>query len=356
MTEYSKLYEALLKDTRGVDGAFEQLLDFEINIPKGIRSKASDSQTHLRKFLESEHTRDATFPRILAQKDNDFLGGSFARHTKIWPLDDVDIYFPLDGFSLVYLQNGSRLPYTVLSDGVLSSNPLLTNRWMDGSYISSSKLIAEFASVLKRHYPDTQVKPNGQSITLRMSQGETPDEDGLGYDIIPCFSLRPDDNTQREFYVMPNGTDHWIHTNPKIDTEVAEKLQSDNYKTYRKAVKLIKYWNKEKLNSTICSYYIELAIAKAYLEKNNEGTRVNRISYGVALGFWALNEAITKDSQTSFLSHAPAVLPGSLTEGHKLIVKTAYSVSLQAWNAEVGNNAELAIAHWKKIFGDKFAT
>ncbi len=349
------MLQTLLKEARTVNGAFEQLLSSSINTSDSIRSKASDSQNHLREFLEDEHKRDATFPRILSIKDDDFLGGSFARHTKIWPLDDIDIYFPLDGFSLIYSQQGYRLPYTLLSDGVLASNPLLNKRWMNGMYISSTKLVSEFTSVLKRHYPDTKVKPDGQSVAVRMTQGETSEEEGLGYDIVPCFSMQPDNKAEQPFYLMPNGLDGWMRTNPRIDTEIAEKLHSANNKTYRKVVKLIKYWNKEKFKSTLLSYYIELAIAKIYLQKNNEGTSVNTISFGVALGFWALNEAIKRGGQDSFLPLAPTVLSGTLTEGHKLIINAACSVSLRAWEAERNGNQELAaISHWRKIFGDTF--
>lgn len=348
------IYESLLKEPRTVNTAFGKLLDSEINIADGIRSQASDSQNHLREFLEDETKRDATFPRVLSINDDDFLGGSFARYTKIWPLDDVDVYFPLDGFNLVYQRDGYRLPFTVVSDGVLSSNPLLSSRWMDGRYISSSKLLTEFAAVLKRHYPDTKVKPDGQSVAIRMTQGETSDEEGLGYDIVPCFSMRPDDHNEQLFYLMPNGSGNWMHTNPRIDTAIAEKLHSANNKTFRKVVKLIKYWNKEKFKSTLLSYYIELVIAKIYLNKNSNGEFINNISYGVSLGFWALNEAIKQGSQDSFLLSAPKVLPGMLTDGHKLIINAAYSVSLQAWEAERNGKHELAIDTWKKIFGDKF--
>ncbi|MFA5143285.1 MAG: hypothetical protein WC522_03840 [Candidatus Omnitrophota bacterium] len=354
MSDYSKLFEAILKESKNANGAFGQLLDSSINIPEGIRSTASDSHNHLREFLEGEHKRDSTFPRVLSIKDDDFLGGSFARHTKIWPLDDIDIYFPLDGFNLSYLQNGYRLPYTVVSDGVLSNNPLLGSRWTIGIYISSSKLVTEFAAVLKRHYPDTKVKPDGQSVAIRMTQGETSDEEGLGYDIVPCFSLQPDNKTESSFYLIPDGKDNWTRTNPRIDTEIAEKLHVANNKTYRKVVKIVKYWNKEKFRSILPSYYIELAIAKGYIQKNKEGENINSLSYGVAVGFWALNEAIKQGGQDSFLPLAPKVYPGQLDEGHKLIIGAAHSVSLQAWDAEKAGNQDQAISHWKRIFGDTF--
>jgi len=194
MNDFNGLLQLLLEArARTVSGAFERFLDKEINIAKGIRGLASTSQNHLRDFLATERQRDVTFPRVLSIADRDFIGGSFARHTKNWPLDDIDVYLPLDGHGLFYLQNGFCLPYTVVSDGVLTANPLFNSRWMDGFYISSRKLINEFAAVLRRHYPkETQVRPNGEAVSIRMSHGATKSGDGLGYDVVPCFSLKPD--------------------------------------------------------------------------------------------------------------------------------------------------------------------
>ena len=104
---------------KSVSQCFEDMLSEKINIVAGTRAKASDSQNHLRDFLTSEHSHDGTFPRILA--DSDFLGGSFARHTKIWPLDDIDIFTPLDGEGLTYVRSGQKLPYTVVGDGILGA-------------------------------------------------------------------------------------------------------------------------------------------------------------------------------------------------------------------------------------------
>lgn len=354
MNEYSKILEAIIKEAKSVDGAFGQLLNSSINIAEGIRTTASDSHNHLREFLGGEHDRDAAFPCILSKKDNDFLGGSFARHTKIWPLDDIDIYFPLDGYNLVYLQNGNRLPYTVVSDGTVVTNPLLNSRWMEGSYISSVKVVAGFASVLKRHYPNTVVKPDGQSVALKMTQGETSEEEGLGYDIVPCFSMQPDDKTQKEFYLMPDGKNGWMRTNPRIDKEIAEDLNVKNNKTYKKVVKILKYWNKERLNSALLSYYIELAIARAYLGRNSLGEKINKISYGVALGFEAVKNAMVKGDQSSFLPQSPSVRPGVLTDFNQQHIIAASAISSRAWNEESTGNEIAAKNFWKKLFGDSF--
>jgi hypothetical protein len=50
-----------------IDSAFEDVLELRVNISPGIRSKASDSQNHLRDFLSAESSRDSTFPRALSK-------------------------------------------------------------------------------------------------------------------------------------------------------------------------------------------------------------------------------------------------------------------------------------------------
>jgi hypothetical protein len=131
-----------------IDALFEDLLTRQINIPPGIRSTAGRSQNHLRDFLGAESERDENFPRVLTNVDSDFLGGSFARHTKKWPLDDIDIYAPLDGYNLFYFQNGQTLPYTVRSDGNLIWNPLLSGiRWMNGPWAGRTATFARIDGI-----------------------------------------------------------------------------------------------------------------------------------------------------------------------------------------------------------------
>lgn len=339
---------------RTPSGAFEQLLTSQINIPPGIRQKASTSQQHLREFLSSECGRDSTFPRILSTVDDDFIGGSFARHVKNWPLDDIDIFFPLDGHNLVYHSSGARLPHSVLSDGVLRANPLLTPRWMDGENISSIKLINEFAGVLRRHYSEQEVMPDGQAVTVRMKQGESETGDGLGFDIVPCFSLQPDSSQEQPFYLIPNGSGGWIRTNPRLDQEVSDRLHENNEKTFRKAVKLLKFWNTEQFGGLLSSYYIELAVARTFSTRNNQAETIRSIPYAVALGLVAVNEAVIRGSQTSWLAEAPPVEPGDLTDVHRKYLAASAGTARDAWTLEMADQMAPAIRAWGQVFGPKF--
>jgi len=351
--------EALIKrlreaQARSSSGALEQLLEQEINISKGIRETASTSQNHLRGFLASEHDRDPSFPRVLSTNDNDFLGGSFARHVKNWPLDDIDVYLPLDGYNLTYNSSGLRLPYTVISDDILSSNPLLTNRWTIGQTISSAKLVNEFAVVLRRHYPEkTEVQANGEAVTIRMKQGETESGEGLGYDVVPCFSLKPDNPLELPFYLISDGIGGWKRTNPRRDLEISEQLQKNNDKTFRKAVKLVKFWNTDQLGGVMSSYYIELAIARAFMKENEQGEYMRSVSLATALAFWAVNQAVTQGDQTSWIANTPLVKPGDLSVMHKVTLGMANTNALEAWNKEKAGEHPAALRAWQNVFGAK---
>ncbi|MFW5879504.1 MAG: hypothetical protein ACOCUV_01635 [bacterium] len=363
MTDYNtirRVLQSIRAGSKTVSGAFERLIQKELIITQGYREMASKSHIALREFLKKENERDCTFPVILSAADSDFIGGSYGRETKIWPLDDIDIYIPIDGYSLVYFDISGILPYEVITDNKISTNPINSSRWYEFNAISSNKLIQEFAVVLKRHYPDTvDVDPNGEAVSIRMKQGATKNEDGLGYDIVPCFLMRskiPGNN--EEFYLIPDGSDEWIRTNPRMDGLIADSLNKKNNGTYKKVIKMIKYWNKIKLNGMLSSYYIEYAVYGIYAQKNREGKILTKVSEGLARSFYELNRVIKIGNQNSIVKGAPPIEPGFSSQIGKLTALTRCSEASNsanlAWKLERNNNELEAINVWKEIFGDSF--
>jgi hypothetical protein len=340
--------------SKSISESFEDMLTKYINIREGIRSIASTSQQNLREFLQNECQRDLTFPRVLKRVDSDFMGGSFARHTKIRPLDDIDIYVPLDGANLHYRSaNGTLLPFTVLSD-CAGWNPVLTPRWADGQLVSSLKLINEFTAVLKRRFSQTKVKDGGQAVSIRMTHGETSDSDGLGYDVVPCFSLRPERQGDHSFYLIPDGRNGWTQTNPRIDAMVAGALQRDHAQTFRKAVKIVKYWTVEYLTGKINSYFIELSSAKIFRERSLKSESVATLPYAVALAFWAVQQSVARGVEQSWLPGAPLVYPGAVASGDIALLKAATDQACFAWEDEKAGRMASAARKWKLVYGDEF--
>ncbi|MBI3271440.1 MAG: hypothetical protein HYZ53_20790 [Planctomycetes bacterium] len=351
MQSNHSVWGAMLKEAtaRTVSGAFQRFLDQEINIPQGIRSRASTSQNHLRDFLVGEATRDVGFPRILQIADNDFLGGSFARHTKNWPLDDIDVYLPLDGQGLVYRQHTFSPARWLKSDAVMLGNPLLRefDRWKIGPIISSRKLIDGFAVVLRRHYPDqTRIHRAGEAVNVRM--------DEIGYDVVPCFPLLPEREDAEQVYLIPDGQDGWIHTNPRLDNAISEKLQAWNVGTFRPAVKLVKWWNKNRLGSKFSSYYIDLAVMQSFLRRNGTGDYTSRVSEAVGVAFGALRDAAFAGDLSPWIVSAPPVERGPVGAAQLEILSMVASGARESVLAEDGADTSRALRLWRVIYGDNF--
>jgi hypothetical protein len=341
-----------LKEARArtIAGAFNTFLDTQIGIGAGTRERASSSHNALRDFLRGVGEDDPSFPRILRNEDSDFLSGSFARHVKIWPLDDIDILFPLDGTGLVYTSNGWRLPYTPVSDGVLDQNPLRVdlNRWWDGPHISSKKLINGFAEVLRERYRSTtRVRRSGAAVMVTLANN-------LGFDVVPCFSMKPDNPYESPFYVMPDGNDDWLRTNPKLDKQMSDRLHAANHGALRPAVKLFKWWVNEYIGSRIPSYYAELAIMRAFESHNFLGRTISTVSMAALVAFRAVRDAIKVGDQTPLLQGAPMVKPGEVTQRDREWLDLDVDNANRAVLAEHNGYLDDAFTHWHKVFGDKF--
>ena len=349
MNTFAEIYQKMV--ALG-DQKFLDLLDREVNISTAIRSEASTSQNHIRDRLNTENSRDSSFPRILSVNDTDFIGGSFARHTKIKPLDDIDIFFPIDGEGLNFTQNNIR--YSVVGDNILLTNPILGSRWIDPGTgnISSKKLISEFCVVLKKWYPNSIVKRNEQAVTVRLKSVavESADDPGLGFDIVPCFLVKTNKTNEHDFYVIPDGKDGWIRTNPRVDKNINETLHDYHKKHFRPIVKLVKFWNVAYFGGKINSYFIELSIMRTLIQR---GTPLNSIQEGLSEAFRGLGNALLlKENPSPWIELAPEVSPGQLTDIERF---TAYSVSLgaeQAYNHLKKCELEAADKKWKEIFKD----
>ena len=354
MSSYQQLKYLKEAAARSINGAFQTFLSNEISIPKWTRSLASESQIHLREFLVDESKKDITFPRILQSEDCDFIGGSFARHTKVKPLDDIDIYFPLDGYNLQVVKDGIIQPIKVISDNVLDNNPILNPEWMVGNYVSSYNIINGFFERLKRHYPDSVIKLDGQAVSVQFKKGSTDPsgDDGIGFDIVPCFHLVPHDGSQ-DYYFIPDGKNGWISSNPRLDTKISEYL-NDFSDTYRKVVRLIKYWNDQQYESRMKSYYIELAVAEIYIRYSREGKKINSISEGFELGFKHLSTCLYYGQLGPPLKIAPLVSASDNQIIDYLKTQEVLKLIKNARCWEQMGREQNAIDEWRKVFGPSF--
>jgi tRNA nucleotidyltransferase (CCA-adding enzyme) len=89
-----------------IETKLQELLDGEINLTQEHISQGSKSHTFIRDLLANKSEKDSEFPWLL---EGDFLSGSYARGTKLHPLDDIDIMVIMDGEGLTPIDKGIRL-------------------------------------------------------------------------------------------------------------------------------------------------------------------------------------------------------------------------------------------------------
>lgn len=322
-----------------IQTAFEKLLAEKINLSASHISEGAKSQNYIRGLLTNKSLEKNNLPWIT---DGDFLSGSYARGTKIYPLDDIDVMMVLDGTGLFPIQNGAQLDAVVRGGGVMGSP--VHQHTNESGYISSIKILDVFKKHLQASYPDSEISKDGQAVNVWL------DSKKLGLDIVPCFHILPSDGSQ-DFYYIPygRGSDMWKTTNPKIDQLICDHLHLRFDKKLKPVIKLIKYWNQNYNNGRLRSYHLEAIVWYVFEEHQSSIT-----DYLSALKYFFANA-------NNFLASPcpdPTRLGGEIdtyldSASRRLsmqkIVETQQSLS----SAFLFNN-RLQIINLKKIFGNDF--
>jgi hypothetical protein len=158
---------------------------------------------------------------------NDFLSGSYRRHTKTKPLKDVDVLFVL----------GEK------------------ERWRRGK--PPIETLQAFEVHLRKKYTGkNQVEIGRRSVTVELEKNWYPeDHDGkiLSIDAVPAFELGAGD------YEIPDKiTGTWIKTNPDKHKEQSTAKNKDLDGRWVPLVKMVKGWNRASGNPVKPSFLVEV--------------------------------------------------------------------------------------------------
>lgn len=187
---------------------------------------------------------------------NSFLTGSYIRHTKIHPIDDLDIFFEIN-LSWLELEEYENGKFKILSVG---NNYLYEAEIDNKKYLSPIKIINHIWDIVKARYPNTKEQwRNWECYTAFFSSYN------LTIDCVPCILLRSGD------YLIPYWWNNlfWKKTNPKIDEEKIDELNKYYDKRLKGVIKIMKFWNKKYNNSRFKSYHLECLVYYWFQEKCN---------------------------------------------------------------------------------------
>jgi len=251
------------------------------------------------------------------EREDDFLSGSYRRHTKTKPLKDVDIFF-------------------VLHD---DERP----KYRDGKH--PSVLLNETERILANAYGREKVHKQRRSVSLEFPfVGE--EERVLSFDVVQAF-------TKADHYEIPDTatTKGWTETNPKVHAKKATDANEKYNGEWKGMVRMLKRWNQEKRKPVKPSFLLEVMCID--LLRPPFG---GEYPYEFMMLFTSLADRILDDWAD------PAGLGPDISDSMKntekqkaqqILQEAAYAVRNAINLTRVGKNGE-AVQAYRNLFGDLF--
>ena len=227
-----------------VNSCFESFMRDSVNLDPERTTTARTSRNWLVHKIEDL----ANYGKIppLYNGANHIFFGSFARNTKIRPLDDIDIMIVFDAQGCT-TDNVSKIVGKTYPIYVNNAHAKLIPDYRDGNVLNSRKMIEaikrELGGIPK--YNKAEIHRNQEAVTLQLSSYE------WNFDIVPCFY------TTTGFYVIPDGRGNWKGTDPRIDQSRVTLANQRFNGALLPAIRLMKYWKQIHWGNDISSYLFE---------------------------------------------------------------------------------------------------
>lgn len=326
-----------------VISAFNEFLADKVNLDKDKTETARASRDWLFDQIASFQS-DSTFPKSYSEHDIHY--GSFARRTKKRPLDDIDLMVCLSAQGASYLTYSDRIEITVKPETNLKAFCFdYTNT------LNSTKVINKFISKCEDvpQYAKAETKKNGSAAVLSLQSYDWV------FDIVPCFMTIVEWQTNRNYYLIPDGRGHWKKTDPRIDRERVKDINKAHDGNVLNVIRIIKYWNKRPTMPSMSSYVLETMILDYYSTRSAS----DKASDFVDLEIPRVLEYISINTYCSI--YDPKGIQGDINtmswDDQRKISSRASADRLKALEArrlESAEDHQGSIKKWQEVFGSEF--
>lgn len=235
-------------------GAFKEFRGENVDLDPYATGTARTSRNYLCDQLKALSKSETGLPKLTGEF---VYFGSFARRTKIRPLDDIDLIPVLNGRGTSSTQKAPD-PYTYWLHIDDPSAPLAAFPDEYG-YVNSIKVLNKIKSALSSvsNYRRAEIKRNMQAITLELASYDWV------FDIVPAVPIS-DGSGGRAYFLIPNGRGDWIRTDPRIDQANITRLNAQHGGLFLPTLRLLKYWNKRTVKPVLQPYYFETLAIKVF--------------------------------------------------------------------------------------------
>ena len=185
--------------------------------------------------------------------------GSFARGTKIRPIDDVDTLFFLNGRNTTEnLRDDGRTAWLHINHPDAPLNPYRD----DHGFVNSTKVLNATRDALSdvKHYRKADVKKNMEAVTLALASHNWV------FDIVPAVPV-DDGKGGTAHFLVPDGRGEWKRTDPRADAQRLAATNTAHLNAFTPLCRLLKYWNARNSKPQLPSYYFETLVHKIFLRE-----------------------------------------------------------------------------------------
>lgn len=232
-----------------VNSSFDVYRSLSVDLDVEQVKTARKSRDYLVSQIQTVTNNDSYFPSLYGGYRS---YGSFARSTKVRPLDDIDLLMLLNGKGTSSVQWSSTTYRLKVSESTTALKPLMN----DDGYLNSTKVLNKFKSALASvaNYRKADIKRNGVAVVLSLSSYDWV------FDVVPSFPVG-DGNNGTAYYLIPNGRGEWMRTDPRKDQDLITEVNKKHNGLLLPVIRLLKYWNSYRYSPpTISSYYLETMI------------------------------------------------------------------------------------------------
>ena len=318
-----------------VSACFTKFRENEIDLPTDLTANARTSRDFLFDQLKSLGESTLLFGTTMSF-------GSFARRTKMRPLDDIDCLAMLRCGSTTAISIASY-EYELRDDG---------NKWLspyadDKKYINSTKVLNAVKKALESvsHYRQSEIGRNGSAVVLNLKSYD------WSFDVVPACPVN-ESKGGTAYYLIPDGNGKWLATDPRKDQSRVTDANTLHENRYLPATRLMKFWNRRTTKPVLPSYYFETLITNRALAQQKYPSLQNAV-YDLLVGVKVTVLTTCPD---------PKGLGQTLdanveTETKRKVYNAAndaQQAALLAINAEIAGDHKTAIGHWRSVFGTTF--
>lgn len=321
-----------------VNEAFNEFNKDSVNLDSDRTKVARSSRDWLIGQLITLPDKIDDFPKLFENMHIKY--GSFARNTKISPLDDIDLMLTFTGAGATYSTITFGQNYIL---NVPESATLLRKLCNDNGTLNSIKVVNKIVSSLDKieHYKSAAKHRRQEAATLDLTSYEWV------FDIVPSFY------TDTNYYIIPDGQGGWKATDPRIDQDRITTINQKYNGLVLQLIRTLKYWNRRAAMTTIPSYLFETIVLNFIegKEKLSQYIDLNLINF-----WFYLKDAIYNNvNDPKGFQGNLNTLTYSEKSGISSKANDAYTKGYEAYKFETEEkNQSKAINKWIEIFGDKF--